>query len=369
MLFTLQRYEFFSKSQQLPLLLLLRKGCCLPYKGTNFSANHNGALRALFFISMLFTLQRYEFFSKSQRCSPVSQSWGRCCLPYKGTNFSANHNGCAWFMFMGTDVVYPTKVRIFQQITTHDCVIDLISEMLFTLQRYEFFSKSQPMISGGFADGGCCLPNKGTNFSANHNRWIHRQYRGIDVVYPTKVRIFQQITTCHAHYDILYGCCLPYKGTNFSANHNCLRIVAVSMIDVVYPTKVRIFQQITTLSIVYCFSVWMLFTLQRYEFFSKSQLNCFRLILVFWCCLPYKGTNFSANHNISLAFKFFKQDVVYPTKVRIFQQITTIVNIRFWVLVMLFTLQRYEFFSKSQRGWQHFILSPVISKFKPNNFS
>ena len=196
---------------------------------------------------MLFTLQRYEFFSKSQRCSPVSQSWGRCCLPYKGTNFSANHNGCAWFMFMGTDVVYPTKVRIFQQITTHDCVIDLISEMLFTLQRYEFFSKSQPMISGGFADGGCCLPNKGTNFSANHNRWIHRQYRGIDVVYPTKVRIFQQITT---------------------------------------------------LSIVYCFSVWMLFTLQRYEFFSKSQPSLISVFGFSWCCLPYKGTNFSANHNV-----------------------------------------------------------------------
>ena len=45
------------------------------------------------------------------------------------------------------------------------------------------------------------------------------------------------------------------------------------MIDVVYPTKVRIFQQITTNIVVNMFANLMLFTLQRYEFFSKSQHN------------------------------------------------------------------------------------------------
>ncbi len=41
---------------------------------------------------MLFTLQRYEFFSKSQRNSNNVNFNDGCCLPYKGTNFSANHN-------------------------------------------------------------------------------------------------------------------------------------------------------------------------------------------------------------------------------------------------------------------------------------
>ena len=68
---------------------------------------------------MLFTLQRYEFFSKSQHLGEEVK------LPY--------------------DVVYPTKVRIFQQITTRVRLCLIISLMLFTLQRYEFFSKSQQM--------------------------------------------------------------------------------------------------------------------------------------------------------------------------------------------------------------------------------
>ena len=67
---------------------------------------------------MLFTLQRYEFFSKSQRHRVREEGSERCCLPYKGTNFSANHNIGRFVTLRYLDVVYPTKVRIFQQITT-----------------------------------------------------------------------------------------------------------------------------------------------------------------------------------------------------------------------------------------------------------
>ena len=118
---------------------------------------------------MLFTLQRYEFFSKSQRNSSFPTISERCCLPYKGTNFSANHNLTSSLMMMTTDVVYPTKVRIFQQITTKLVVLFEPLMMLFTLQRYEFFSKSQLIVMFLIHLLRCCLPYKGTNFSANHN--------------------------------------------------------------------------------------------------------------------------------------------------------------------------------------------------------
>ena len=118
---------------------------------------------------MLFTLQRYEFFSKSQ-------------LIIDGT-------------LRKLDVVYPTKVRIFQQITTQQYANIGIRGMLFTLQRYEFFSKSQLIISHNYLLIRCCLPYKGTNFSANHNCETACLFSRFDVVYPTKVRIFQQITT------------------------------------------------------------------------------------------------------------------------------------------------------------------------------
>ena len=119
--------------------------------------------------------------------------------------------------------------------------------------------------------------------------------------------------------------------------------------DVVYPTKVRIFQQITTVNLLYRPTDLMLFTLQRYEFFSKSQLIFIIIIMVYRCCLPYKGTNFSANHNGFGYVPAILRDVVYPTKVRIFQQITTGVAKGAATYLMLFTLQRYEFFSKSQQ--------------------
>ena len=144
---------------------------------------------------MLFTLQRYEFFSKSQHFSTSHSKAFGCCLPYKGTNFSANHNSVAFAISSSVDVVYPTKVRIFQQITTKQRHSSFSVSMLFTLQRYEFFSKSQPYDNAYLPHIRCCLPYKGTNFSANHNNDQPLADYDTDVVYPTKVRIFQQITT------------------------------------------------------------------------------------------------------------------------------------------------------------------------------
>ena len=69
---------------------------------------------------MSFTLQRYEFFSKSQRESSKPA-------------------------FLA-DVIYLAKVRIFQQITTKELAATNLTKMSFTLQRYEFFSKSQREI-------------------------------------------------------------------------------------------------------------------------------------------------------------------------------------------------------------------------------
>ena len=106
---------------------------------------------------MLFTLQRYEFFSKSQHRSVA-------CAPL-------------------CDVVYPTKVRIFQQITTTNLGLSILRRMLFTLQRYEFFSKSQRHRVREKGSERCCLPYKGTNFSANHNRYVAKYVAKDDVVY------------------------------------------------------------------------------------------------------------------------------------------------------------------------------------------
>ena len=169
---------------------------------------------------MSFTLQRYEFFSKSQLDLFIN------LLKY--------------------DVVYLAKVRIFQQITTYQIAWHQHTPMSFTLQRYEFFSKSQRTLFLSLRILRCRLPCKGTNFLANHNRSSRSPPRSPDVVYLAKVRIFQQITTSAFTIVTRTRCRLPCKGTNFLANHNRPINHQKVIIDVVYLAKVRIFQQITT---------------------------------------------------------------------------------------------------------------------------
>ena len=164
MLFTLQRYEFFSKSQPDVYKNWVTPRCCLPCKGTNFLANHNRVSNSKHYIKMLFTLQRYEFFSKSQHLRNEQPWKDWCCLPCKGTNFLANHNTFCY------------------SVTCYS--------MLFTLQRYEFFSKSQQRLKEIRHGKRCCLPCKGTNFLANHNISLCVCCLASDVVYLAKVRIF-----------------------------------------------------------------------------------------------------------------------------------------------------------------------------------
>ena len=175
---------------------------------------------------MLFTLQRYEIFSKSQQRVRKSGDF--------------------------RDVVYLAKVRNFQQITTSACNIDSVCQMLFTLQRYEIFSKSQRPSRGVTEYDRCCLPCKGTKFLANHNRQYLCLSQMQDVVYLAKVRNFQQITTCVLASVYYYRCCLPCKGTKFLANHNTQVFCSKDLNDVVYLAKVRNFQQITTLVAIFC---------------------------------------------------------------------------------------------------------------------
>ena len=119
------------------------------------------------------------------------------------------------------------------------------------------------------------------------------------------------------------GCCWYHKGTNFQANHNMLLLKESSCIVVADTTKVRIFKQITTLPII-----------------GK---------LFEGCCWYHKGTNFQANHNISMPLLVKLIVVADTTKVRIFKQITTYSDKCLPYFLLLLIPQRYEFSSKSQQ--------------------
>ena len=144
-------------------------------------------------------------------------------------------------------------------------------------------------------------------------------------------------------------CCFRYhKGTDFQANHN-MSLIQVALIEVVLDTtKVQIFKQITT-NLGAGSEKFTLFQIpQRYRFSSKSQLKKVDLIL-FWRCFRYhKGTDFQANHNVSMLRMIQHFVVLDTTKVQIFKQITTNIVYSGDTSALFQIPQRYRFSSKSQ---------------------
>ena len=169
-----------------------------------------------------------------------------CCWYHKGTNFQANHN-TYFIVVQDVNVVADTtKVRIFKQITTTPRFDLAFDRLLLIPQRYEFSSKSQRVNDLRAAFACCCWYHKGTNFQANHNTSWNLLVLFIVVADTTKVRIFKQITTNSVVAVGNWCCCWYHKGTNFQANHNLLWLPYCEDYVVADTTKVRIFKQITT---------------------------------------------------------------------------------------------------------------------------
>ena len=88
----LQKYDFSSKSQPLHVLLCAKLSCLRYCKSTIFQANHNSCWRVAHIRALFAILQKYDFSSKSQPI-PVWRCKSYSCLRYcKSTIFQANHN-------------------------------------------------------------------------------------------------------------------------------------------------------------------------------------------------------------------------------------------------------------------------------------
>ena len=196
--------------------------------------------------------------------------------------------------------------------------------MLFQIpQRYRFSSKSQPWNRGFTQQNSCFRYHKGTDFQANHNRYVMKYPHLSVVLDTTKVQIFKQITTLNpdgmkaimlfqipqryrfssksqqvptAELDAL-GCFRYHKGTDFQANHNTTLVNAC----------IKSLFQIP----------------QRYRFSSKSQHNAGKRLYKICCFRYHKGTDFQANHNTTPTPAPAPVVVLDTTKVQIFKQITT----------------------------------------------
>ena len=88
----LQKYDFSSKSQLVQARERAENGCLRYCKSTIFQANHNSCWRVAHIRALFAILQKYDFSSKSQPI-PVWRCKSYSCLRYcKSTIFQANHN-------------------------------------------------------------------------------------------------------------------------------------------------------------------------------------------------------------------------------------------------------------------------------------
>ena len=293
-----QRYVFSSKSQQIFRRRISVLVVIATTKVRIFKQITTGLKTKRNLLKLLLLPQRYVFSSKSQPNSlkPLSNS---CCYCYhKGTYFQANHNHLLLVLLLVSVVIATTKVRIFKQITTVRYNEYKTARLLLLPQRYVFSSKSQQNLFPVKIRFSCYCYHKGTYFQANHNRSFDTEVGTGVVIATTKVRIFKQITTTSLISQPICCCCCYHKGTYFQANHNRQLENEVHHHVVVATTKVRIFKQITTIVINYVHSFQLLLLPQRYVFSSKSQPMQERRCKKSCCCCYHKGTYFQANHNI-----------------------------------------------------------------------
>ena len=88
----LQRYTFWSNSQPSPLLKSIQTGCLYYCKDTLFEAIHNSHWYERYLSWLFVLLQRYTFWSNSQQRDNLIKQ-GKSCLYYcKDTLFEAIHN-------------------------------------------------------------------------------------------------------------------------------------------------------------------------------------------------------------------------------------------------------------------------------------
>ena len=118
--------------------------------------------------------------------------------------------------------------------------------------------------------------------------------------------------------------------------------------------KIHILKQLTTNISLYFFTFWLCLLLQRYTFWSNSQLACFEAICWLYCACYCKDTHFEAIHNASWYPDFVKAIVLATAKIHILKQFTTTTCHYILIGTLCLLLQRYTFWSNSQRSFLAF---------------
>ena len=149
---------------------------------------------------MLFVLlQRYTFWSNSQHPLSSFLPLYRCLYYCKDTLFEAIHNTYPTDFVSANVVCITAKIHFLKQFTTKLNIISYDSKLFVLLQRYTFWSNSQPVADILMIASRCLYYCKDTLFEAIHNSTFGQGNQGGVVCITAKIHFLKQFTTLTCH--------------------------------------------------------------------------------------------------------------------------------------------------------------------------
>ena len=350
-------------------------------------------------VTLCLLLQRYTFWSNSQR-RWSSTAFRRYCACYcKDTHFEAIHNSLFISKKNQPIVLATAKIHILKQFTTTEGLLYQPFKLCLLLQRYTFWSNSQRDVFNPKKGQNCACYCKDTHFEAIHNSGAFSVYNGLlclllqrytfwsnsqladhrhpigQIVLATaKIHILKQFTTESSWYSSLPALCLLLqrytfwsnsqlrpceksplpdcacycKDTHFEAIHNHELHGNIVPVIVLATAKIHILKQFTTPTVRSTSRPTLCLLLQRYTFWSNSQLSDEALTRGIYCACYCKDTHFEAIHNRLWTLSLMSRIVLATAKIHILKQFTTSVVYLPLASPLCLLLQRYTFWSNSQ---------------------
>ena len=296
------------------------------------------------------------------------------CLLLQRYTFWSNSQQRKWRISIISIVLATAKIHILKQFTTVGWCATRCDVLCLLLQRYTFWSNSQPQQSSGVSWRDCACYCKDTHFEAIHNVNECVVYNKVIVLATAKIHILKQFTTKWSAISTMTKLCLLLqrytfwsnsqltsaaallawycacycKDTHFEAIHN-KKVARISVDVIVLATaKIHILKQFTTKPFRQRVHLVLCLLLQRYTFWSNSQQKTVVTDLGRYCACYCKDTHFEAIHNEQGVAQAGGAIVLATAKIHILKQFTTHHPYQKQLPLLCLLLQRYTFWSNSQ---------------------
>ena len=195
---------------------------------------------------MFVLLQRYTFWSNSQQDLVTNIRLDGCLYYCKDTLFEAIHNRWGWVYLSRNVVCITAKIHFLKQFTTIKVHSNLSEELFVLLQRYTFWSNSQPLSTLWIITKCCLYYCKDTLFEAIHNYFLRIPWISGVVCITAKIHFLKQFTTAWKQllrYPQLFV--LLQRYTFWSNSQLLLRIMRIILV-VCITAKIHFLKQFTT---------------------------------------------------------------------------------------------------------------------------